>query len=393
MKHFTLNLRALCAVVFLSVAVGLSAADYPTLADLYGRYTFNGEMTLVEDPEGEGSVEPVSRTGYTMVVLPGAGENEVRILGFFGYGGGLTATYDEEKGTLFCHQNAFFLCTAMDFISGAGLMAYVDAGMGDEGPLYLDLTYNVAKTEDGIVITAAEGLTAVAMSAIGAAEWTYAAGYTLTKSDVNVPVSSVTGTYAFEGRDVVSTTVDATENFNLTVTEEADGKLGLSGLFGIDEKISADYMQNGGIILLPHDFTYSNGWFMGDNMDFGVMLQEAEPYLLVDASGHITTSSSFILNGEPDEAMEGMMTSFSFYGGQGKKGGDAVRTVAAGDVKVKACGDAIEVMAPQAAAIRLYNAQGALVGAAEAASARFANLQSGIYVVKVAGSAVKVVVK
>lgn len=398
MERFTKRMCAFAVALlaaFLVVPTAF-AADYPTLAELYGRYTFNGEMTSMAEEQGQSALEPAARTGYTMVVVPGEEANTVKILGFCGYGGGMTATYDEASGKLHCGQNNFFVCGSSS-VTGAGLMVTADAGVtGDYEPLYFDLNFQVSEQDGKIVITSAEDLKVMAMGGMTGAGfemdyWTYAAGYTLTKENVNLSATDVAGVYAFKGTEVIDTSVgEAFEEFDLTVANKSEGKVGLSGLFGFNDEIEADYLADGGIILLPRDFTFSNGLFMGNKEGTGeeyfgmdaVIRQEAAPWILVE-DGKLASPSTFSVNGAFDDAMF-VTPAFSFCGGTAaKKDGSGVAdAVAAGNLNVTPTEGGIRVDAPEAVTISIYDACAVKVAGAVASSAEFSGLQPGVYIVK-----------
>ena len=96
MRKFTSKFKAVL-IALLAVSLGVemvSAAGFPSVKDLYGRYKFSGECSYVDMVSGAAGEAPVpATTGYNMAVLPGESENEVKVLGFFGYGGGVTLTY------------------------------------------------------------------------------------------------------------------------------------------------------------------------------------------------------------------------------------------------------------------------------------------------------------
>lgn len=385
------------AVAFLTAFLGIStvyASDYPTLNELCGRYVFNGTMTSMAEEQGGSALEPVARTGYTMVVVPGEEANTVKVLGFCGYGGGLTATYDETTGKLHCEQNAFHLCTSFSYSTGEGMYAVVDAGVvpGTYEPLYLDLNFQVSEQDGKVVITSAEDLNINVQ--FKSDEWTYAAGYTLTKEDVNFTAAEIAGVYEFKGNEAIETSVDeAFEEFDMTLTLKENGKVGVKGLFDFADEIEADYIADGGILLLPSDFVFSNGTYMGSNMDEGVIRYEAAPYFLV-GNGTLTTPSTFAVYGEFD-ADQFFLPSFSFCGGTAtKKTGDGVENaVAAGNLNVTPMAGGIRVDAPESVTICVYDACGAKVAGAVASSVEFGGLQAGVYIVKAGEYTTKTVVK
>ncbi len=385
------------AVLMCSLCASPSfATDYPTLSELFGRYTFSGTFVSANETSGKAVQEPVARTGYTMIVVPGTEANTVLVQGFFGYGGGLTATYNEAEGKLHCAQNAFFACANIDMRSLDGLMVYADAGVGK----FFDLNFQVSRQDGQIVITALED---VKFTAMGDERdtWTYASGYTLTRETVNVPVGNIAGTCDFKGNEAIQTSYgEPFEEFELTLTPKADGKVTVKGLFDFtEEEIEADYFADGGILLFPRDYIFSNGAFMGSREgtpenDFAdvVVRQEAAPYMLVE-DGKLVTMSSFIVNGKYD-GVQSMTPAFSFLGGEGVLKSDGVDDVpAVGTPVVVSTKGGIRVQVAGVTSIAVYDMRAVKVAEATAASAEFGGLPAGVYVVKVGGQAVKVVVE
>lgn len=410
MKRFTLRMYAFAVAVLTAFlgATSVSAAAYPTLAELYGRYTFNGTMTSMAEEQGEAAVEPAARTGYTMVIVPGAEENTVQMLGFCGYGGGLTATYNAETGILNCSQNAFFVSGSLNYSTGEGVQAVADAGVdidNDYAPLYFDLNFQVSEQEGRIVIAADDELSITAMTYGAGLEmdvWTYAVGYTLTKESANVSVESIAGTYKFIGNAPVDASYsDAWEEFDLILAPKANGKVGMKGLFDFDDEIEVDYFADGGILLLPVDFTFSNGAFMGnyegtdENYGYDIVTRpEAAPYILVE-NGKLTTPSTFTVNGKYNDE-QGYTPSFSFCGGEGSKVGGAgvAGTVAENsNLSIMPLQGGIRVQAAEATQIEVYDVRAVKVAGTVATSADFNGLAAGIYIVKAGGRTAKVIVR
>ena len=123
-KSTSINFKAVLIALFV-VSLGIemvSAAGFPSVKELYGRYKFSGECSYVDMVSGAAGEAPdPATTGYNMAVLPGESENELKVLGFFGYGGGVTLTYNQEDGTLKGETP-----TAV-FMMGMNLMVVADA--------------------------------------------------------------------------------------------------------------------------------------------------------------------------------------------------------------------------------------------------------------------------
>lgn len=409
MKIFTLRkkLSVIAVIVMSFCSSSVFADEFPTLNELYGRYVFNGTLTSEAEEAGESRIEPAAETGYTVVVIPGAEDNTVQVLGFFGYGGGFTATYNESEGKLTFSKNNFFLCGVFSYMASEGVMAYVDAGMenDNETPKTLDYVFNVSKEGGNVVITATNDMVAKVMAYTERGPerdtWTYSAGYTLTMNSNNIPVSEAEGVYEFKSDNLVDIFIDdVSEKFDLTVTAKDAGKVVISGLFGLPDEIEADYQADGGIIILPSDFTFSNGTFTGSregtaeyyNAD-AVNRQDAAPYLLVGESG-LVTPSSFILNGEFDDNLY-MTLSFSFIGGTAtKKTTEGIDNILSqGQLSIKTAPASIIVTTDGKETVTVYNAQGATIGRTNAYTARFDGLAAGLYFVNAGNDTVKVLVK
>lgn len=368
MKHFNSTMKAFC-VSLLTVLWGLPAfaGNYPTVKELIGRYTFNGECVLDND------VTVPKTTGYEMAVLPGAGADEICIYGFLGYGGGITATYNQENGTLACTQVEAAICmqnTLMVALDGKGVS--------------LNLNYQVELKNGVPVITALSDLTAKVID-MSAGVWGNAvckAGYTLTKSTQTWLLADVTGDYDITTPRVELTTVmEATEDFTLTIQAKDNNKVELSGWFGLDEKLEGTYMESG-IILLPHDALFANGMYFGNGPDG--YNPDVAPYFFV-GQNKVTSPCSFVLdNGadmtNPDEPMP---LQFSFIGAEGIRKGSAVSTLSNDILKVYGSEAAIVVENANVEQIALYDVQGMRLATSVSASARFDGLARGIYIVKV----------
>lgn len=399
MRNSTLKEKTF-GIILLAFILGIqavSAQGYPTVKELYGRYKFSGECTYVDMMTGKAAEAPVPAvTDYDMAVLPGEGENEVKILGFFGYGGGVIATYDAEKGVLKCTQEAAYFCGNMDAITGEGVMAFADAGEGGQ----LDYIYTVIKKDEGILITSTTSLNASYMNGTDGkmGSLSYAAGYTLQKENNMIAVSSTEGDYNFLSENVVSTfEADAIEEFKLTVKVKGGNKVSMSGLFGFADEIEVDYYEDGGVFVLPSAVTFANGLFMGanegdpDNIYDDVYPVEDSPYFYVE-DGKLVTPCSFYVYGMFDDVYM-MRNVFSFLGGEAVKDGSSVSSRCIRSVKIYGADGTIRVDGDEDTVVRVYDVQGVQVASAEGATIAFDGLKSGLYLVKVGDQATKVVVK
>lgn len=357
------------------------ADEVPALSELIGRYRLTGECTV-----GEGMQVPAT-TDYDVAILPGSEEGTVQINGLLGYGGGIVASYDSETGALTCTQEGAYLCATVDGTYSNGEYVVLDAGMGGS----LDLNFTVTKGAEGIVISTTSPLSATLMLQGGSAG--YANGFTLTKEAVSVPASSVTGTYAFTASsDVISNLIDdAEKNFTLTIADVGNGKLTVSGLFGLSEAtVEATYYEEGGLIVLPLNAQFTDELFMGNDEENGIMSFEPAPYFFVNGN-ELISPSSFILRGGIDWDMF-LPLDFSFIGGRAVKGTDAIASVAGGSsTRIVVEGGVLTVTTPVAGTIVVYDMQGRVVASATGTTASFSSLPTGLYVVKAGTTSRKVV--
>lgn len=391
MRNFTLKLWA-AGSLLLALLLGtqtVAAAEFPAIEELYGRYRFSGELTWedgTENPE-----IPVPATDYEMVVLPDTAANKVRILGFLGLGNGIVATYDAATGTLSCDQEAAFLCANIDYFTFTGLQVALDGGDGGS----LGYTYSVTEENGVIQLTSLSQMNGMYMDLFASSQamFTYASGYTLTKEDISVSLSSASGTYSFTGNKVVSTSLpDVSEIFELTLSDAGDGKVSLKGLYGIDEEVEATYFEDGGLVLLPEEYSFSNGLYWGQ-MTMDVMVSECAPYLYVE-DGKLYSPCSFFLYGPFDEMMGGAPT-FSFIGGEAvkKADGDGIASYHNTADGICVSDGVIYVTNAEEAPVVVYDLAGVKVAEANGASVAISGLQSGIYVVKAGNRTAKVALK
>ena len=118
-----------------------------------------------------------------MAVLPGESENELKVLGFFGYGGGVTLTYNQEDGTLKGETP-----TAV-FMMGMNLMVVADAASTGGTVVF---NYQVTEKDGKIEITAQnalENVTIMDMEDGIMGMLSYASAYTMTKEDISYNLS------------------------------------------------------------------------------------------------------------------------------------------------------------------------------------------------------------
>lgn len=385
MRKFDLkmNLVGLLSLLMLWGSWTPAVADeVPALSELIGRYRLTGECTV-----DEGMQVPAT-TDYDVAIFPGSEEGTVQINGLLGYGGGIVASYDSETGALTCTQEGAYLCATVDGTYSNGEYVVLDAGMGGS----LDLNFTVTKGAEGIVISTTSPLSAILMLQGGSAG--YANGFTLTKEAVSVPASSVTGTYAFTASsDVISNLIDdAEENFTLTIADAGNGKLTVSGLFGLSEAtVEATYYEEGGLIVLPFQAQFTDELFMGNDEDNGIMSFEPAPYFFVNGN-ELTSPSSFILRGGIDWDMF-LPLDFSFIGGRAvKKGANAIASVVGEQsARIVVEGGVLTVTTPVAGTIVVYDVQGRVVASATGTTASFSSLPTGLYVVKAGTTSRKVV--
>ena len=390
MKNFTLNLR-LAGGMLLALLLGVqSVAAAPAIEELYGRYRFSGEYSAVDMMTDEPiEVAVPNTTDYEMVVLPDTAANTVRILGFYGFGNGIAATYDEASGTLTCNQEAAFLSANMYMDMTTGMAYGAQVALDGAATGGLGYTFTVKEQDGAIQIVASDPMEAMYVSyETGVmATLVYNAGYILTKEDVSVTAADAAGDYSFTSDDVIYTTLaDASEEFDLSVADAGDGKVTLDGLFGIEGAVVCDYYEDGGIIVLPDTFRYDNGLYWGQ-MTMEVMAPEYGPYFYV-VDGRLTTPANFYLYGAFDEMLGGAAT-FSFIGGEAVKDGSGIAgTVAEEGEGIRVADGAICV--EDGAAVAVYDLQGMKV--AEGVS-RIDGLKTGLYIVKAGDHTAKVVLK
>ncbi|MCD8318175.1 MAG: T9SS type A sorting domain-containing protein [Paraprevotella sp.] len=395
MRYFTFQMKAVY-VALVAILLGvqnLSAQDFPSVDQLYGRYTFHGECAYDDMSGGESDEIPVpATTDYNMAVLPGDNAGEVKVLGFFGYGGGVTLNYNQEDGTLTGNVSTVVFCMTNS------LMAVADGSASDG----VDFSFKVSEQDGNIVLTAQNALTDVTLmdyntGAMGMLS--YSAGYTLTQNNETYPLSDVAGVYDFVSNTVDNNTlVDATENFKLTVadatTEGGEPTVTLDGWFGIENTsvTASHYYEKGGILVLPHDTLLANG------LCFGAQPEEAggynpneAPYFFVEKD-KLVSPGYIVLDNGFDEVME-MSVQMAVVGGQAVKNGSHVNSVLTSGVAVTPGFGTISVVAAASTKIQVYDVQGAEVAATQGTTAEFNGLQAGLYLVKVGGKAVKVLVK
>ena len=379
MLNFTTKIKTLCLfVISLLFSSAIFADTYPTSDELIGRYHFSGKCS-VEAP----SIPAVN--DYDVVILPAEGDNNFYICGMFGFGGGILTTYNPEDGTLTCNTDGY-LCSNLDMYStGAGYWFMYSC---TESPCIME-----AKNDNGIILTATTGLTG--MDLLSSANIIYEAGFTLTKKSVNIPVEEVAGSYDFKSTSgpILSFIDEATSDFTLDITAAGEDKVNIQGLFGFDDAVEATYMSESGIILLPHNYTFSNEMKMGDDENYGLMnYEQPYPYFLVN-EGSLETPSSFVLNNGVDEIL-GMLLQFSFTGGTAvSKNSDAVQSISSNDVNISVCNGTINVAVPEKENITVYSVQGTKVGSINGQNASFSNLTPGLYIVSAGKTNVKVNVR
>lgn len=378
MLNFTTKIKTLClCAISLLFSSAVLADTYPTSDELIGRYHFSGKCS-VEAP----SIPAVN--DYDVIILPAEGENNLYVCGLFGFGGGMLITYNPEDGTLTCNTDGY-LCSNVDMYST--YTGYWFMYSCTESPCIMEV-----KNDNGIILTATTGLTG--MDLLAMQNITYEAGFALTKKSVNFPIEELAGSYDFKSTSgaIINFIEDAKSDFTIDITAIGEDKVNIQGLFGFDDAIEATYMKESGIILLPHNYTFSNEMIMGDDEKNGLVNYEQYPYFLVN-DGALETPSSFVLNNGIDEVLE-MPIQFSFTGGTAvNTNSDAVKSISSNDVNISVCNGTINVAVPEKENITVYSVQGTKVGSINGQNASFSNLTPGLYIVSAGKTNVKVNVR
>ena len=378
MLNFTTKIKTLClCTISLLFSSAVLADTYPTSDELIGRYHFSGKCS-VEAP----SIPAVN--DYDVIILPAEGENNLYVCGLFGFGGGMLTTYNPEDGTLTCNTDGY-LCSNVDMYST--YTGYWFMYSCTESPCIMEV-----KNDNGIILTATTGLTG--MDLLAMQNITYEAGFALTKKSVNFPIEELAGSYDFKSTSgaIINFIEDAKSDFTIDITAIGEDKVNIQGLFGFDDAIEATYMKESGIILLPHNYTFSNEMIMGDDEKNGLVNYEQYPYFLVN-DGALETPSSFVLNNGIDEVLE-MPIQFSFTGGTAVNTNfDAVKSISSNDVNISVCNGTINVAVPEKENITVYSVQGTKVGSINGQNASFSNLTPGLYIVSAGKTNVKVNVR
>lgn len=378
MLNFTTKIKTLCfCAISLLFSSAVLADTYPTSDELIGRYHFSGKCS-VEAP----SIPAVN--DYDVIILPAEGENNLYVCGLFGFGGGMLTTYNPEDGTLTCNTDGY-LCSNVDMYST--YTGYWFMYSCTESPCIMEV-----KNDNGIILTATTGLTG--MDLLAMQNITYEAGFALTKKSVNFPIEELAGSYDFKSTSgaIINFIEDAKSDFTIDITAIGEDKVNIQGLFGFDDAIEATYMKESGIILLPHNYTFSNEMIMGDDEKNGLVNYEQYPYFLVN-DGALETPSSFVLNNGIDEVLE-MPIQFSFTGGTAvNTNSDVVKSISSNDVNISVCNGTINVAVPEKENITVYSVQGTKVGSINGQNASFSNLTPGLYIVSAGKTNVKVNVR
>lgn len=394
-KSTSINFKAVLIALFV-VSLGIemvSAAGFPSVKELYGRYKFSGECSYVDMvSEAAGEAPVPATTGYNMAVLPGESENELKVLGFFGYGGGVTLTYNQEDGTLKGETP-----TAV-FMMGMNLMVVADAASTGGTVVF---NYQVTEKDGKIEITAQnalENVTIMDMEDGIMGVLSYASAYTMTKEDISYNLSDVIGEYDFASTRVDNNLwADASENFKLKITgntsETVPSGVSVGNWFGVENtEVAAEFYADGGILVLPHDVKLANG------MCFGAQPEEEGGYNPNEASfffvekDKLVTPGYLVLDNGFDEMME-MPLQMAVIGGEAVKTGSGISSRCIKDVKIYSSDGSIRVEGLESAEISVFDAQGMLVSSVHGATAAFGGLKSGLYLVKVGSQTAKVVVK
>ncbi len=396
MKTYTLKLRVLLGILLFAFCCvsTVSAVDYPSLSELYGRYILRGECSYTAI-KGNSAVPVPAANGYEVAVVPGDSENELRILGFFGYGGGLTLTYDPSTGTLEGETEAVIFCMGNNLP-----MCVADAGSGKTR----SFTYTVGVRNGQVVIAATEALDKVTYMDFSTGDMgtlVYEAGYTMTKQRISRTLTS--GTYAFkadaDGMDMTSSLIGF-EEFDLQIilgSEDVNGgkKVQTRGWFDVeDASVDATYYEDGGVLVMPHEQQLGEGMYFGQRpADEGGYNKNAAPFFFVGADGKLTSPSYFVLDEGLDEKT-GNPIQLSFLGAEAKLTATGVAGQKDGDDDRVYVRDGVVCMdAGIGQDVQVYGLTGAVVAERHGASVRIGGLARGLYIVKAGGRATKVLVK
>ena len=392
-KSTSINFKAVLIALFV-VSLGIemvSAAGFPSVKELYGRYKFSGECSYVDMVSGAAGEAPVpATTGYNMAVLPGESENELKVLGFFGYGGGVTLTYNQEDGTLKGETP-----TAV-FMMGMNLVVVADAASTGGTVVF---NYQVTEKDGKIEITAQNALENVTIRDMEdgiMGMLSYASAYTMTKEDISYNLSDVIGEYDFASTRVDNNLLaDASENFKLKITgntsETVPSGVSVGNWFGVENtEVAAEFYADGGILVLPHDVKLANGMCFGAEEKGGYNPNEASFFFV--EKDKLVTPGYLVLDNGFDEVME-MPLQMAVIGGEAVKTGSGISSRCIKDVKIYSSDGSIRVEGLESAEISVFDAQGMLVSSVHGATAAFGGLKSGLYLVKVGSQTAKVVVK
>lgn len=397
MKNFTFCLRAIL-VALCVVASGVemvSAEGFPSVKELYGRYKFSGECSFV-GMDGAAAEAPVpATTDYNMAVLPGERENEVKVLGFFGYGGGVTLTYNQEDGTLKGETPTVI------FLMASTTIVLADKGETEETFVF---NYQVSEKDGKIQITAQNALEDVTFMDMETSKTnmgilSYASGYTMTKEEVSYDLSDVVGEYDFKSAKIINNMLaDASENFKLKITENTSGTglpaVNVGNWFGMENTdVPAEFYADGGILVLAHDMKLDNGMCFGQQpAEEGGYNPNEAPFFFVEKD-KLVTPGRLVLDNGIDMEMEGMPLQMEVVGGEAVKTASHIGSRCIKEVKIYGSDGSIRVDGLEDAEIRVFDAQGMLVASAHGATAAFNGLKPGLYLVKAGSQTAKVVVK
>ena len=401
MRNFTLKLWA-AGSLLLALLLGtqtVAAAEFPAIEELYGRYRFSGELTA-EFMNGM-TGEPVDvvlpgTTDYDMVVLPGSGENEVQVLGFFGYGGGVTLSYDAQTGTLSGGFQEVLFCQGSGSLIVTVTAPYDPSAGGYVGTV--DFKFKVGMVDGTIVLTSENALSDaqyIDYTTYDMGSMTYASGYTLTKEDVTADLSGLAGTYEFTSQVLdMNTLPDGSDLFDLEVSVSG-GKVCLDNWFGVSgTAVEATYYEDGGILVLPHDAALSNGMYFGQEPE-GMPNGNAAPYLLVNGDKLVLPGYVSLNNGSEDMGEMLMPIQYAIIGGEAvkKADGDGIASYHNTADGICVSDGVIYVTNAEEAPVVVYDLAGVKVAEANGASVAISGLQSGIYVVKAGNRTAKVALK
>lgn len=384
-RSFTLLSFVLTLLFCLVSSVKVSAQSFPKVNELTGRYTFTGSAT------GTDGLNLPSITGHDMVVVPAEQENQVLILGYFGYGGGATFNYDEATGKLTIAQT-----TIVIYSDGFRLMFVVDNGGNP-----IDVTYQVQKSGDVISISSTTDLLAEYKDFENGKmqDVTYTSGYSMIKQTLNVPLKSFTnGVYSFVGQELLTYVYpESFEEFDLKIytTDVASypANVMTSGWFDhAGLQVEGKYYEDGGILLLPASVKMNDELYFGvcndvttNNPDYNM---NPQPFFLVNKDE--LTSPSYFRIVKPSDMYP--YNDFSVRGATAtfKQAASVEQLAGHGGLKVQQVDGGVLIQSAGEALIKVVDVEGRTVAQKQGSALNVNNVKPGIYVVRAGSDVVKI---